>query len=642
MALVKTSKIGAGAAKPPASAGSGASTTESDTRSRPRKPTGTRHAKASERVAAATEQLASGLAEASAAAEELRRAMEQIASGGEEAAGASQQQLAAIRRVVQNLTAARDQSEVSRRRTETVRSVLADTAGQITTSVRAIEKNASRQQASVLTIAELERRAEEIGEVTRTVSKISDQTNLLALNAAIEAARAGDQGRGFAVVAEEVRALAEKSEKSARDVQYIAETIQATVRETARSVRAAAEATVTEAKAGTDVVASLDAMREDMRRLGEGSEATVTAALQAVSAATEAQKGAEQVASAAEQQSAAAAEAQSAIKQQAQSLDQGQVAAQSLARLTERLRSGEGDATGATQISAMAEELSATIQELSTAAGQIMAAVAQINRGSQLQAAATQQTSSALAEIERGADVARKSAEQATARVQDVAAAVNNSRRAVERLETGVRQALTDTGASLEHVASLETMSRRIDRIVDGIELIAVQTSMLAVSGAVEAARAGESGRGFAVVSNDIRGLARDAAESADRIKDMVRGVIDQIGSVRRDLEQTVALTEAEMEKNTAISGALVAMDAEVAALGIASSGIQRGAEAILDDIAVTVSGARQIAAGAEEASSASAQAAAASAQQAKGAEDLAAAVEEIASLAEELRQSNG
>ena len=63
--------------------------------------------------------------------------------------------------------------------------------------VRAIERNAERQTASVAIIAELDRRARDIGEITRTVSRISDQTNLLALNAAIEAARAGDQGRGL-------------------------------------------------------------------------------------------------------------------------------------------------------------------------------------------------------------------------------------------------------------------------------------------------------------------------------------------------------------------------------------------------------------------------------------------------------------
>jgi methyl-accepting chemotaxis protein len=171
---------------------------------------------------------------------------------------------------------------------------------------------------------------------------------------------------------------------------------------------------------------------------------------------------------------------------------------------------------------------------------------------------------------------------------------------------------------------------------------VAVQTSMLAVSGAVEAARAGEAGRGFSVVSNDVRSLAREAAESVARIKETVTGILDQIAALRRDLELVAASAEIEAQSNRDIVALLQRLDGEVGELRSANAAILDGAQAILLAAEQTADGARQIAAAAEQASAAARQSASAATQQARGAEDLAAAIEEIASLADELKQQNG
>jgi methyl-accepting chemotaxis protein len=591
-----------------------------------------------EKLSTATDQVSSAIAEATGAVEELEKTMHTIAAGADQASAAAEESRAAINQIEKASDGANDRAEVSLRRVNELLALAKSTTVDLETLIRGVGDAANANLESAKMIGELERQSEEIGKIVHAVTRIADQTNLLALNAAIEAARAGEHGKGFAVVADEVRNLAEISEKSARGIQEVVNEIQNQVKVVAADTEAAGKKGREEVEKAKVITQDLLKVAGDFEEIQGNCGEIQKNATEALAGAKTYLKGAEEIAAAAEEATSACQEAQKSTQEQSKAYSEMSDAARSLAEMAESLKTSTNAQKSAEELAATAEQLSTNAEELKSSSQQISTAIEQINKAAGAQAKAAETSNALGAQMRHAAkgmgDRAEISVEKALATQKLLASNKTN----VDALIVNVGKSADAAAESAKNILELEERTRRIDKIVDAIVMVTVQTKMLAVNGNVEAARAGEYGRGFSVVAGDIRSLANESSENADKIKDLVKNVQTQITKVAGDIELAGSKGRAEVERAKVSTGNLdrIAKESDVMVMDIQEIAKASGEAAAGLEQAGKAS--QQIAAAAEETGRASTEAAGASEQGLKAAQEIAQAIEDIASQADELQ----
>lgn len=256
------------------------------------------------------------------------------------------------------------------------------------------------------------------------------------------------------------------------------------------------------------------------------------------------------------------------IRQIITPLNQTLIAAQRIAKgdLSRDLQVARSDEMGQLQHSMQAMTLS-----LRHLIGGISDGVGQITTAAQQLSAVTEQTSVGVNNQKEETDQVATAMNQMTATVLEVARSAQDAAQAADHADKQARegdQVVSQAIGQIEQLADevlkstqamrlLKQESDKIGGVLDVIKSVSQQTNLLALNAAIEAARAGEAGRGFAVVADEVRGLAQRTQQSTEEIEELIAALQHGTQQVATTLDNSRSLTDNSVQLSRRAGSAL-------------------------------------------------------------------------------------